>query len=109
MPACDLSSGAGTGRRWRALCRATAGRGFSRFLSVLGQGLGHGLVQVVASQVFGDDLALTVEEVSCRNAVDAVFRGQFVAPTLPIEELLPGHVLLLGESCQLALILIQAD
>src|SRR5450432_2004868 len=70
---------------------------------------GDSLLQSFAAHIFSNYFAVAIKQESGRDAFDAVFDGQFIAPTLSVEELLPGHVLILGETQQFCLFLIEAD
>src|SRR5205807_10557618 len=89
-------------------CFDTASLKASRDL-LLRQRFAYGFLEVFPAQIFAQDISLVVEQISRRVAIDSVFGGQFVAPTLSIEKLLPGHALLLGKASELQFILIQAD
>src|SRR5688572_18868845 len=73
------------------------------------QGVFHRLFQSIATETFGNDPPLLVQEISRGNTGHAVFAGEFVLPSFAVEILRPGHLLVLDESGQLLLILVQAD
>src|ERR1035438_8587522 len=50
--------------------------------------------------------SLSIEQVSCRDAVHAILHRQLVLPNLPVKELLPGHVLLFGKAQKLLLVFV---
>jgi hypothetical protein len=57
---------------------AMNGSGFTRLL--LRQRFGNRLLQPLTTQILADNGTLAIEEVSGRDAVDAVFHGQLVLP-----------------------------
>src|SRR4051794_34156358 len=57
-----------------------------------------GGVECFAPQAFANDHALLIEQVGHGDAGDAVLGSQLVFKPFAVEELGPGHFLLLGES-----------
>ncbi len=69
----------------------------TRFLraAFAGEGLGHGVGQVIAAEAFAEDFAIGIDQEGGGNAANAIFGGELVLPAFAVIELRPGDAVFL--------------